>query len=142
MVRTARRQAGVELASARPPFMPSFAIYLDQWLVTQTPGRSTEISMAISSVCILLAYYFGWRSSTASALRPCDVSVDGAAYAFSEVFSKGMFGSSRRYRLLYFPIGLLPGIDRWLPFLLRSCDPARPWLRSCFAEPNGLDAAL
>jgi hypothetical protein len=78
----------------------------------------------VAAVVILLAFYFGWRSSTAAALCLSDVVLDRVEgiYSFSERFSKGVFGGSRRFRILQLPVGLLVGVDYWLPHFM-SCLP-------------------
>ncbi len=116
--RVARRRAGLEVDVAKLPFMPGQAIRLGAWLRSHTPGYGAHRARGAAAVGILLAYYFGWRSSTLGALLRADVTATPRLFQFSEAFSKGAFGASHRLRLLQLPHGRLPGVDPWLDFLL------------------------
>lgn len=74
MVRSARKIAGTEAAYAKLPFMPRWAVILDQGLV-MAASDSQVTHMRVAAVGVLLAFYFGWRSSTVSALCLADVTL-------------------------------------------------------------------
>jgi hypothetical protein len=65
------------------------ALILDQFLATG--ARTEEVTSACTAV--LLAFYFGWRSSTIAILSPSDVCYvpELNGFRFDEKFSKGAF---------------------------------------------------
>ena len=63
-------------------------------------------------------------------------------FQFTEAFSKGVFGASRRFRLLELPLALLPGMTLWLSHCIATLPANVPWLSLYFSSANKLEAAL
>lgn len=69
-----------------------------------------------AACAVLLAFYFGWRSSTVSVLSVADVhfEIANGLFVFSERFSKGAVSSRRLYRRLQLPASALPPVSDYL----------------------------
>lgn len=99
---------------------------------------------------MILAYYFGFRDSTISALRLSDLSLHRGptVLTLSEEFAKGSFGAvDHYYRVLEMDLSTLPGFAKATRLLLGHATdlhliPSQPLLAVVSASKSKLQASL